>query len=98
MEYAELLKRLTVDCKDDGKQFRKKDRIHEIKALLENSGYELLGEGSLSLLYGKPMEEEILTGRLFHPMLIAFIKIVLPKTKTNFAGRARSTIVRPMLP
>ena len=58
MEYAELLKRLTVDCKDDGKQFRKKDRIHEIKALLENSGYELLGEGSLSLLYGKPMEEE----------------------------------------
>ena len=94
MEYAELLKRLTVDCKDDGKQFRKKDRIHEIKALLENSGYELLGEGNLSLLYGKP----ILTGRLFHPMLIAFIKIVLPKTKTNFAGRARSTIVRPMLP
>ena len=78
MEYAELLKRLTVDCKDDGKQFRKKDRIHEIKALLENSGYELLGE--------------------FHPILIAFIKIVLPKTKTNFAGRARSTIVRPMLP
>ena len=58
MEYAELSKRLTVDCKDDGKQFRKKDRIHEIKALLENSGYELLGEGSLSLLYGKPMEEE----------------------------------------
>ena len=58
MEYAELLKRLTEDCKDDGKQFRKKDRIHEIKALLENSGYELLGEGSLSLLYGKPMEEE----------------------------------------
>ena len=58
MEYAELLKRLTVDCKDDGKQFRKKDRIHEIKALLENSGYELLGEGNLSLLYGKPMEEE----------------------------------------
>ena len=51
MEYAELLKRLTVDCKDDGKQFRKKDRIHEIKALLENSGYELLGEGNLSLLY-----------------------------------------------
>ena len=44
MEYAELLKRLTVDCKDDGKQFRKKDRIHEIKALLENSGYELLGD------------------------------------------------------
>lgn len=96
MEYAELLKRLTVDCKDDGKQFRKKDRIHEIKALLENSGYELLGEGSLSLLYGKPMEEENTYRTLVS--LIAFIKIVLPKTKTNFAGRARSTIVRPMLP
>ena len=26
--------------------------------MLDNSGYELLGEGSLSLLYGKPMEEE----------------------------------------
>ena len=37
-------------------------------------------------------KKKILTGRLFHPMLIAFIKIVLPKTKTNFAGRARSTI------
>ena len=98
MEYAELLKRLTVDCKDDGKQFRKKDRIHEIKALLENSGYELLGEGSLSLLYGKPMEEENTYRTLVSSMLIAFIKIVLPKTKTNFAGRARSTIVRPMLP
>ncbi len=58
MEYAELLNRLTVDCKDDGKQFRKKDRIHEIKALLENSGYELLGKGSLSLLYGRPLGEE----------------------------------------
>lgn len=57
MEYAELLNRLTVDCKDDGKQFQKKDRIHEIKALLENSSYELLGEGCLSLLYGKRMGE-----------------------------------------
>ena len=52
MEYAELLKRLTVDCKDDGKQFRKKDRIHEIKALLENSGYELLGEVRHTMQYG----------------------------------------------
>ena len=58
MKYAELLNRLTVDCKDDGKQFRKKDRIHEIKALLENSDYELLGEGSLSLLYGRPLGGE----------------------------------------
>lgn len=53
MEYAELLNRLTVDCKDDGKLFLKKDRIGEIKSLLANSGYELLEEGNLSLLYGK---------------------------------------------
>ena len=57
MEYVELLNRLTVDCKDDGKQFRKQDRIHEVKALLENSDYELLGEGNLSLLYGKSAGE-----------------------------------------
>lgn len=57
MEYVELLNRLTVDCKDDVKQFRKQDRIHEVKALLENSDYELLGEGNLSLLYGKSAGE-----------------------------------------
>lgn len=57
MEYAELLNRLTVDCKDDGMRFLRKDRIQEIKSLLNNSGYELLEEGNLSLLYGKPAGE-----------------------------------------
>ena len=98
MEYAELLKRLTVDCKDDGKQFRKKDRIHEIKALLENSVMNCWAREVFLCCMESRWKKKILTGRLFHPMLIAFIKIVLPKTKTNFAGRARSTIVRPMLP
>ncbi len=57
MEYAELLNRLTVDCKDDGARFLRKDRMQEIKSLLNNSGYELLEEGNLSLLYGKPVGE-----------------------------------------
>ena len=48
-----------MDCKDDGKQFLKKDRIREIKSLLANSGYELLEEGNLSLLYGKQAVGEV---------------------------------------
>lgn len=53
MSYAELLKKLTVDCKDDGIRFVKPDRIHVIQALLENSAYQLLYAGELCLVYGK---------------------------------------------
>lgn len=67
MEYAELLKRLTVDCKDDGKQFRKKDRIHEIKALLENSGYELLGEKSFFAVWKADGRRKYLPDACFIP-------------------------------
>lgn len=53
MSYAELLKQLTVDCKDDGIRFLKRDRIQAIQTLLENSDYQLLYAGELCLLYGK---------------------------------------------
>ncbi|MDO4755046.1 MAG: M28 family peptidase [Parabacteroides sp.] len=53
MSYAELLKQLTVDCKDDGIRFLKRDRIQVIQTLLENSDYQLLYAGELCLLYGK---------------------------------------------
>lgn len=57
MQYAELLYRLTVDCKDNGKRFQVKDRIREIKSLLAQSDYRLLFEGDLSLIYGKALPE-----------------------------------------
>lgn len=98
MEYVELLNRLTVDCKDDGKQFRKQDRIHEVKALLENSDYELLGEGNLSLLYGKSAGEGNTYRTLVSSHVDCVYKTALSKTKMNFAGKARLTIARPMPP
>lgn len=68
--------------------FGRKDRIHEIKALLENSGYELLGEGSLSLLYGKPMEEENTYRTLGFSHVLRLIKL-FAKDEDELAGRAR---------
>ena len=58
MSYSELLKQLTVDCKDDGVRFFKQDRIREIQSLLENSTYQLLYAGNLCLLYGKKTSME----------------------------------------
>ena len=54
MPYAELLTQLTVDCKDDGVRFLQHERIQAIKSILRDSEYQLLEEGNLSLLYGKP--------------------------------------------
>lgn len=57
--YPDLLHRLTVDCKDDGKQFIISTRIEEIKTLLQQSNYQLVSEGKLSLIYArKPKPED----------------------------------------
>lgn len=51
--YPDLLRRLTVDSKDDGKRFTITTRIDEIETLLRESNYHLIHKGDLSLIYAR---------------------------------------------
>lgn len=51
MTFWDLLKKVTSDCKDDGKRFTCVDRIDAIKNLLANSPYHIIYEGNLSLIF-----------------------------------------------
>lgn len=53
MRFSDLLRDLTVDCKDDGQQFLERNRIQVIKSLLKDSSYKLIEEGNLSLMYAR---------------------------------------------
>lgn len=53
MEITEILKAVTVDCKDNQHEFTVKDRIDVIESLLGNSSYQLVGRGKLCLIYAK---------------------------------------------
>lgn len=53
----ELLHMLTVDCKDNGREFVINNRIEVIKNLLSDSPYQLLYEGDLCLIYSKNVGE-----------------------------------------
>ncbi len=52
-KFDNLLKTLTVDSKDNGKEFVTFDRVNAIKALLEGSDFKLQHEGPLSLVYAR---------------------------------------------
>lgn len=52
-EFVELLKLVTVACKDDGKVFTVTDRVAVIERLLEGSQYKLVAREPLSLVYAK---------------------------------------------
>lgn len=51
--FIELLKAVTVDCKDNGTAFTVADRVAVIERLLEDSEYRLVVREPLSLLYAK---------------------------------------------
>lgn len=51
MEYKEILRQVTVDCRDDGEAFTCRERPERIKELLEGSDYRLWSEEPLFLLY-----------------------------------------------
>lgn len=54
MEYAKLLRLLTVDCKDNGERFIDRSRISVLQSLLADTSYQLIYEGELSLVYAQP--------------------------------------------
>lgn len=57
--FPELLNRLTVDCKDDGARFTLFTRVDAIKELLSGSNYQLIHEGSLSLIYARQTDPSL---------------------------------------
>ena len=57
--FPELLNRLTVDCKDDGTRFTLFTRVDAIKEFLSGSNYQLIHEGSLSLIYTRKTDPSL---------------------------------------
>lgn len=52
-DFIELLKAVTVDCRDNGAAFTVDDRVAVIERLLEYSEYRIVAREPLSLLYAK---------------------------------------------
>lgn len=53
MEIIDILKAVTVDCKDNQREFTVRDRINVIESLLAHSSYQPVGRGKLCLIYAK---------------------------------------------
>lgn len=53
MEITDILKAVTVDCKDNQREFTERNRIDVIETLLSNSSYQLVNRGKLCLIYAK---------------------------------------------
>lgn len=51
--FIELLKAVTVDCKDDGENFVVPDRVAVIESLLDKSDYKVIAREPLALVYAK---------------------------------------------
>ena len=52
-DFVELVKAVTVDCKDDGNGFSVCDRVEVIERLLAGTAYKLVAREPLALLYAK---------------------------------------------
>ena len=52
-DFFDILRTVTVDCKDNGECFTVTDRVAVIESLLENSDYRLIARRPLALLYAK---------------------------------------------
>lgn len=57
-KFFELLKAVTVDCKDDGKRFVVDDRIQVIERLFQDTPYKLVAREPLALLFAKRVPQE----------------------------------------
>ncbi len=53
MKMDEILAKVSVDCKDNGRRFIVDDRIRAIREILDGSAYSLLRAGNLCYIYGK---------------------------------------------
>ena len=52
-DFFDILRTVTVDCKDNGECFTVTDRVAVIERMLENTEYKLISRQPLALLYAK---------------------------------------------
>lgn len=57
-DFFSLLKAVTVDCKDSGKEFLVTDKITAIECLLKETPYNLIAREPLALLFARRMPQE----------------------------------------
>lgn len=57
-DFFSLLRSVTVDCKDNGREFTVADRIAVIGRLLEGTSYTLIAREPLALLFAKRLPQE----------------------------------------
>lgn len=58
LQFSDVLSAVTVDCKDNGKEFVVTDRIEAIEYLLQGTEYRLLAREPLALLFAKRVPQE----------------------------------------
>ena len=57
-DFFDILRTVTVDCKDNGECFTVTDRVAVIERVLENTEYKLISRQPLALLYAKRQVRE----------------------------------------
>ena len=57
-DFFDILRTVTVDCKDNGECFTVTDRVAVIERMLENTEYKLISRQPLALLYAKRQVRE----------------------------------------
>ena len=58
LQFSDLLSAVTVDCKDNGKEFVVTERIGAIEHLLQGTEYRLVAREPLALLFAKRVPQE----------------------------------------
>lgn len=58
LQFSDVLSAVTVDCKDNGKEFVVTDRIEAIEHLLQGTEYRLVAREPLALLFAKRVPQE----------------------------------------
>lgn len=58
LQFSDLLSAVTVDCKDNGKEFVVTERIEAIESLLQGTEYRLVAREPLALLFAKRVPQE----------------------------------------
>lgn len=58
LKFSDVLSAVTVDCKDNGKEFVVTERIGAIEHLLQGTEYRLLAREPLALLFAKRVPQE----------------------------------------
>lgn len=58
LQFSDVLSAVTVDCKDNGKEFIVTERIEAIERLLQGTEYRLVAHEPLALLFAKRVPQE----------------------------------------